>query len=388
MGNVSSRVNGVPGYMLPKGVSRRNHQVVRSSQETIEHVPEKDDEVNDVKPSTPPNTNEANENGVEENGGDNHEKKSDSETKESDNEGEGSDKEVEGSDKEDNGTDNEGTDKEVNGLDNESKGSDNEGNGSDNESKSSDKEVNGSDNEADGTDKEEVNEEVTEEKVEEAEAVPDELVTNDNPEDARTISRLDDDSIRITIRGRPVVLRIPPELRDTYDPTDKLEAPDVNYNIGWAYGCPQAESLEFIYATSEMVYPVGSVVVIYSIESHSQRFYTGHTNLVTCLAICPDKTIIATGQQEGHGSGTNTNQSPHIQIWNYETLSLVTILGKTKNYDFTKPSQSHSKTNIGIRAQDLPKKVNKNIVGSNPSVDFFLLILPTVYNFTKLQFQV
>ena len=69
MGNVSSRVNGVPGYMLPKGVSRRNHQVVRSSQETIEHVPEKDDEVNDVKPSTPPNTNEANENGVEENGG-------------------------------------------------------------------------------------------------------------------------------------------------------------------------------------------------------------------------------------------------------------------------------------------------------------------------------
>ena len=73
-------------------------------------------------------------------------------------------------------------------------------------------------------------------------------------------------------------------------------------------------------------------MVFYSIESHTQRFYTGHTNLVTCLAICPDKTIIATGQQEGHGSGTNTNQAPHIQLWNYETLSLLTILGnKPKN---------------------------------------------------------
>ena len=321
MGNVSSRVNGVPGYMLPKGVSRRNHQVVRGSQETIEHVPEKDDEVNDVKPSTPPNTNEANENGSvkeeEENGTDKDEDVPDNETKVSENEG--SDNEADGSDNEGKGSGNEGD------------GSDNEVNGSDNAGNGSDKEVNGSDNEA--TDKEEVHEEeVSEEKVEEAEAVPDELITDDNPEDARTISRLDDDSIRITIRGRPVVLRIPPDLRDTYDPTDKLQAPDVNYNIGWAYGCPQAESLEFIYATSEMVYPVGSIVVIYSIESHTQRFYTGHTNLVTCLAICPDKTIIATGQQEGHGSGTNTNQSPHIQIWNYETLSLVTILGKTKNF--------------------------------------------------------
>ena len=298
MGNVSSRVNGVPGYMLPKGVSRR--QAVRDSQETIEHVPDEGNE--EVKASTP-NNSENNEDGSVNEDVDSPANGSDKGEVESDNEKNGT-----ASDTKADGSDNEGSDKEVNGSDHEA---------SDNEA--SDKEA---------SDKEEVHEEVSEEKVEEAETVPDELVTDDNPEEARTISRLDNDSVRITIRGRPVVLRIPPELRDKYDPTDKLEAPEVNYDIGWAYGCPQAESLEFIYATDEMVYPVGSLVVLYNIESHSQRFYTGHTNLVTCLAICPDKNIIATGQQEGHGSGTNTNQAPHVQVWNHQTLSLLTILGK------------------------------------------------------------
>ena len=294
MGNVSSRVNGVPGYMLPKGVSRR--QAVRDSQETIEHVPDEGNE--EVKPSTP-NNSENNEDGSVNEDVDSPANGSDKGEVESDN-----DKNGTASDTKADGSDNEGSDKEVNGSDHEA-----------------------SDNEA--SDKEEVYEEVSEEKVEEAEAVPDELVTDDNPEEARTISRLDNDSVRITIRGRPVVLRIPPELRDKYDPTDKLEAPEINYDIGWAYGCPQAESLEFLHATNEMVYPVGSLVVLYNIESHSQRFYTGHTNLVTCLAICPDKNIIATGQQEGHGSGTNSNQAPHVQVWNHQTLSLLTILGKS-----------------------------------------------------------
>ena len=66
----------------------------------------------------------------------------------------------------------------------------------------------------------------------------------------------------------------------------------MDYNLEWAYGCPQAECLEFIYPTGELIYPVGAVIVMYNIESHSQRFYTGHTNLVTTLAIHPSATIV------------------------------------------------------------------------------------------------
>ena len=158
--------------------------------------------------------------------------------------------------------------------------------------------------------------------------VPNELIKDDEEADeARSISRLDDDSIRMSLRGRPVVFRIPPDLRDSYDTKAKLDAPDVDFRINWAYGCPNAEHLDFLYATGEMIYPVGSLVVMYAVESHAQRFYAGHTNAVTCFAIHPGRPLIASGQQEGHGSGTNTVQKPHIQIWNYEDLSFIQILG-------------------------------------------------------------
>ena len=106
------------------------------------------------------------------------------------------------------------------------------------------------------------------------------------------MSRIGQDSVRLMIRGRPIVLKIPAKIRDDYDTEAILEEPDVDYNLEWAYGCPQAECLEFIYPTGELIYPVGAVIVMYNIESHSQRFYTGHTNLVTTLAIHPSATIV------------------------------------------------------------------------------------------------
>ena len=190
-------------------------------------------------------------------------------------------------------------------------------------------EADAEDDQEEGVEREEiVEEEVEKDEVDEAEAVPDELVNEDqDPTEARPISRIDEDSIRTALRGHPVVLRIPPDLRDSYDTEATLDAPDIDYEMNWAYGCPQAESLKFLYSTGEMIYPTGSVIVLYSVESHSQRFYTGHTNEVTCLTIHPNRTLIASGQAEGHGEGTNTVQKPHIQLWNYEDLSFIQLLG-------------------------------------------------------------
>ena len=78
------------------------------------------------------------------------------------------------------------------------------------------------------------------------------------------------------------------------------------------------------------MYPMGSVIVLYAVESHAQRFYSGHTNLVTCMTIHPNRPLMASGQAEGHGEGTNTIQKPHIQIWNYEDLSFLYTLGLDK----------------------------------------------------------
>ena len=136
--------------------------------------------------------------------------------------------------------------------------------------------------------------------IDENEAVPDELVDEDlDPIEHRSVSRIDEDSIRTNIRGQPIVLRIPTDLRESYDTEASLDAPEIDYSINWAYGCPQAESLQFLYSTGEMMYPTGSLIVLYSVESHSQRFYTGHTNEVTCLCIHPNRPVIASGQAEG-----------------------------------------------------------------------------------------
>lgn len=49
-----------------------------------------------------------------------------------------------------------------------------------------------------------------------------------------------------------------------------------------------------------MVYFIAAVVVLYNVEEQSQRHYLGHTDDVKCLAIHPNKMLVATGQCAGH----------------------------------------------------------------------------------------
>ena len=177
------------------------------------------------------------------------------------------------------------------------------------------------DEDAEKEDKEEPNEDDLD--------VPDELQNEEGSRAAsemRTLSRVGDNSVRLNIRGRPVVFQIPPNLRDDYDSEATLDPPDVDYNLEWAYGCPQAESMEFL-SKEELIYPVGAVIVMYHIESHTQRFYKGHTNLVTSLAVHSTNPIVASGQAEGHDHESSTIQKPHIQLWNHSDASFIMTLG-------------------------------------------------------------
>ena len=64
---------------------------------------------------------------------------------------------------------------------------------------------------------------------------------------------------------------------------------------------------------SPKAYFCASVVVLYNLESHSQRHYRNHTNDVECLSAHPTAAICATGQAEGH-ENTGTVQKPHVQV--------------------------------------------------------------------------
>lgn len=73
-----------------------------------------------------------------------------------------------------------------------------------------------------------------------------------------------------------------------------------------------------------MIYFVSSVVVLYNTEEQSQRHYLAHTEDVKCLALHPNKTIVATGQGPGY---YRREGQPHIRVWNTVSLQTLAVLG-------------------------------------------------------------
>lgn len=103
------------------------------------------------------------------------------------------------------------------------------------------------------------------------------------------------------LRGRPVILHAPSDVRDTYDITKVSPAPQTKLKLDWAYGYRGKDCRSNLYQlpTGEMVYFVAAAVVLYNNEEQSQRHYLGHTDDVKSLAIHPNKLLVATGQCAG-----------------------------------------------------------------------------------------
>ena len=155
--------------------------------------------------------------------------------------------------------------------------------------------------------------------------VPEDLVTADGTAAAtkgRTIEKVSDELAKTFIRGKPIVMRIPPDLRETWDPEAPLEKPPLEFQLEWVYGYRgqidgHGNPNLYYLPTGEIVYYVAAVVVLYNLESHTQRHYTGHTNDIHCIAIHPYKPFIATGQAQGHSKITSTVQQSHVQVCSY-----------------------------------------------------------------------
>jgi len=95
--------------------------------------------------------------------------------------------------------------------------------------------------------------------------------------------------------------------------------------LDWVYGYRGKDSRANLakLPTGEVVYYVASVVVLYSAEAHTQRHYRGHTEDIESICVHPQEPLCATGQAAAAGD----EDSSHVQVWNYETLELVHILG-------------------------------------------------------------
>ena len=71
---------------------------------------------------------------------------------------------------------------------------------------------------------------------------------------------------------------------------------EISLKYAFSYRGYDCRNNLFYLQTSEVVYHVAAVGIVYNREKHAQRFYTQHTDDILCLSVHPHKDFIATGQ--------------------------------------------------------------------------------------------
>ncbi|CAH0560977.1 unnamed protein product [Brassicogethes aeneus] len=155
----------------------------------------------------------------------------------------------------------------------------------------------------------------------------------------------EEQSIRVYLRGRPVILHAPTDLGDNYDLLKVAAPPQQRLKLDWVYGYRGKDCRSNLYylPTGEMVYFVAAVVVLYNVEDQNQRHYLGHTDDVKSLAIHPNKMLVATGQCAGLD---RRDARPHIRVWNSVSLTTQAIIGMN-DFDVSVCCLSFSKADGG-----------------------------------------
>ncbi|XP_004867200.2 echinoderm microtubule-associated protein-like 2 isoform X2 [Heterocephalus glaber] len=142
------------------------------------------------------------------------------------------------------------------------------------------------------------------------------------------IFSMEEGSVKMFLRGRPVPMLIPDKLALTYSLDACSELPSCRLKLDWVYGYRGRDCRANLYLlpTGEIVYFVASVAVLYSVEEQRQRHYLGHNDDIKCLAVHPDMVTIATGQVAGT-TKEGKLLPPHVRIWDSVSLSTLHVLG-------------------------------------------------------------
>ncbi|KAL6747740.1 WD40-repeat-containing domain protein [Haematococcus lacustris] len=85
--------------------------------------------------------------------------------------------------------------------------------------------------------------------------------------------------------------------------------PDCRLALDWVHGYDGFQATApnlFITGSGEVVYPAAAVAIVYSRDTHTQRFYLAHDDDILSLALHPDKTTVATGQ---------VGRDPLVLVW-------------------------------------------------------------------------
>lgn len=144
----------------------------------------------------------------------------------------------------------------------------------------------------------------------------------------------DNHLVRMMIYNNTITMQVPNWINSSYDINEVIEPPNVNLKLNWVHGYrgKDCRCNIFYLPTGECVYFVASIIVLYNPEQRTQRHYLGHTDTVKCLAVHPNKLVIASGQS---ASQDKRDRRPIVRVWN--TVSLVTMRVIGFNEDFDRP---------------------------------------------------
>lgn len=138
--------------------------------------------------------------------------------------------------------------------------------------------------------------------------------------------------IRMVLYNTLITMRLPSWLDSDYYFDKLIEPPAVKLKLDWVYGYRgrDCRSNIFYLPTGECVYFIASVVVLYNPDKKTQRHYLGHTANVKCLAVHPNKLIVASGQSSSLNS---RDKRPIVRIWNTVSLATLRVIGFNEDYD-------------------------------------------------------
>ena len=89
------------------------------------------------------------------------------------------------------------------------------------------------------------------------------------------------------------------------NPLDKppvAPAPDTKLEIDFVHGYhntglfPSQRNNTFYLNTGEIVYPSAALIIMYNQEKHTQIFFKGHSDEVSCLTVHPNGKFVASSQ--------------------------------------------------------------------------------------------
>lgn len=138
--------------------------------------------------------------------------------------------------------------------------------------------------------------------------------------------------IKMVLFDNLITMKLPSWIDDNYNIEKIKEPPLVRLKLDWVYGYRGKDCRCNLYylPTGECVYFVASIVVLYDPENSTQRHYLGHTDSVKCIAVHPNKLVVASGQSASQDS---REKRPIVRVWDTVSLATLKVIGFNEDYD-------------------------------------------------------